>query len=105
MHEKIIITRLLNYYKIIRKPNNYMQHNYQTRKHRLMNFKNLILTTILLSNIPTTFCVEDISLTDFLSNEPKASELADTKHAKYLLDRKIPIYSGLPKHEHLVDKQ
>lgn len=70
-----------------------------------MNFKNLILTTILLLNSPITICAEDISLTDFISNEPKASELADTKHAKYLLDRKIPIYSGLPKHEHLVDKQ
>ncbi|HLB94148.1 MAG TPA: hypothetical protein VJJ81_02780 [Candidatus Babeliales bacterium] len=63
-----------------------------------MNFKHLILTTILLSNIPTTFCAENIDLDDLLK-----LVFLETKHGQYLNNLKIPIYSKF-KHQGSIDQ-
>lgn len=64
-----------------------------------MNFKNLILSTILLLSNPITLCAEDIDLEDLLE-----LQFLETKHEKYLNNRKIPIYSDFSKHQSSIDQ-
>lgn len=63
-----------------------------------MNFKHLILTTILLLNNPITLCAENIDLDDLLK-----LVFLETKHGQYLNNLKIPIYSKF-KHQGSIDQ-
>lgn len=57
-----------------------------------MNFKNLILSTVLLLNVPTAFCAAD-----------QTANLSS--YEDHLNDLKIPIYSDLPRHKDTIDEQ